>query len=96
MQNRQKKEPQSLWRDLAREAAKYIVTGLIGASAVLLYTCYRRLPGRSLTISPGGARIPTTVANILMGVIDYGMDIQEAVNALRIILRLGVQNVLRI
>jgi gamma-glutamyltranspeptidase/glutathione hydrolase len=33
--------------------------------------------------SPGGARIPTTVANILMGVIDYGMDIQEAVNAPR-------------
>lgn len=57
MQTRQKKEPQSLWRDLAREAAKYIVTGLIGASAVLLYTCYRRLPGRSLTISPGGARV---------------------------------------
>ena len=33
--------------------------------------------------SPGGARIPTTVANILMGVIDYGMDVQESVNALR-------------
>jgi gamma-glutamyltranspeptidase/glutathione hydrolase len=33
--------------------------------------------------SPGGAHIPTTVANILMGVIDYGMDIQEAVNAPR-------------
>ena len=33
--------------------------------------------------SPGGARIPTTVANILMGVIDYGMNIQEAVNAPR-------------
>ena len=33
--------------------------------------------------SPGGARIPTTVANILMGVIDYGMDIQESVNAPR-------------
>jgi len=33
--------------------------------------------------SPGGARIPTTVANILMGVIDYGMDTQEAVNAPR-------------
>jgi gamma-glutamyltranspeptidase/glutathione hydrolase len=31
--------------------------------------------------SPGGPRIITTVANILMGVIDYGMDIQEAVNA---------------
>jgi gamma-glutamyltranspeptidase/glutathione hydrolase len=33
--------------------------------------------------SPGGARIITTVADILMGVIDYGMNIQEAVNAPR-------------
>lgn len=33
--------------------------------------------------SPGGARIITTVGNILMGVIDYGMDIQTAVNARR-------------
>jgi gamma-glutamyltranspeptidase/glutathione hydrolase len=33
--------------------------------------------------SPGGARIITTVANILMGVMDYGMNIEEAVNALR-------------
>jgi gamma-glutamyltranspeptidase/glutathione hydrolase len=33
--------------------------------------------------SPGGARIITTVANILMGVVDYGMSIQEAVNAPR-------------
>ena len=33
--------------------------------------------------SPGGARIPTTVANILMAVIDYGMNLQEAVNAPR-------------
>jgi gamma-glutamyltranspeptidase/glutathione hydrolase len=33
--------------------------------------------------SPGGARIITTVANILMGVIDYGMNIEEAVNAPR-------------
>ena len=33
--------------------------------------------------SPGGARIITTVANILMGVIDYGLNIQEAVNAPR-------------
>jgi gamma-glutamyltranspeptidase / glutathione hydrolase len=31
----------------------------------------------------GGPRIITTVANILMGVVDYGMDIQEAVNAPR-------------
>jgi gamma-glutamyltranspeptidase/glutathione hydrolase len=33
--------------------------------------------------TPGGPRIITTVANILMGVIDYGMNIQEAVNAPR-------------
>jgi gamma-glutamyltranspeptidase/glutathione hydrolase len=33
--------------------------------------------------SPGGPRIITTVANILMGVVDYGMDLQEAVNAPR-------------
>jgi gamma-glutamyltranspeptidase/glutathione hydrolase len=33
--------------------------------------------------SPGGARIITTVANILMGVIDYGLNIQDAVNAPR-------------
>jgi gamma-glutamyltranspeptidase/glutathione hydrolase len=33
--------------------------------------------------SPGGPTIITTVANILMGVIDYGLDIQEAVNAPR-------------
>ena len=33
--------------------------------------------------SPGGARIITSVANILMGVVDYGMNIQEAVDAPR-------------
>ena len=33
--------------------------------------------------SPGGPRIITTVANILMGIVDYGMDIQQAVNAPR-------------
>ncbi|HVO82503.1 MAG TPA: gamma-glutamyltransferase [Terriglobales bacterium] len=33
--------------------------------------------------SPGGPRIITTVANILINVVDYGMDIQEAVNAPR-------------
>jgi gamma-glutamyltranspeptidase / glutathione hydrolase len=33
--------------------------------------------------SPGGPRIITTVANILMGIVDYGMNIQEAVNASR-------------
>jgi gamma-glutamyltranspeptidase/glutathione hydrolase len=33
--------------------------------------------------SPGGSRITTTVANVLIGVVDYGMNIQEAVNAPR-------------
>ena len=33
--------------------------------------------------SPGGGRIISTIANILMGVVDYGMSIQEAVNAPR-------------
>ena len=33
--------------------------------------------------SPGGPRIISTVANILIGVVDYGMDIQQAVNATR-------------
>jgi gamma-glutamyltranspeptidase/glutathione hydrolase len=33
--------------------------------------------------SPGGPRIITTVANMLMGVVDYQMNIQEAVNAPR-------------
>jgi gamma-glutamyltranspeptidase / glutathione hydrolase len=33
--------------------------------------------------SPGGPTIITTVANVLMGVIDYGLDMQAAVNAPR-------------
>ncbi len=33
--------------------------------------------------SPGGPRIITIVANILMGVVDFSLDIQEAVNAPR-------------
>jgi gamma-glutamyltranspeptidase / glutathione hydrolase len=33
--------------------------------------------------SPGGPTIITTVANVLMGVIDYGLDIQQAVDAPR-------------
>ena len=41
--------------------------------------------GRTLLVlgSPGSSKIITTVANVLMGVIDYGMNIQEAVNAPR-------------
>ena len=33
--------------------------------------------------SPGGPTIITTVANVLMGVVDYGLNIQESVNAPR-------------
>ena len=33
--------------------------------------------------SPGSSRIITTVANVLVGVVDYAMNIQEAVNAPR-------------
>jgi gamma-glutamyltranspeptidase/glutathione hydrolase len=33
--------------------------------------------------SPGGSRIISTVANVLMGVLDYGLNIQEAVDAPR-------------
>ena len=33
--------------------------------------------------SPGGPRIISTVTNVLMGVIDYGLDIKQAVNAPR-------------
>jgi len=33
--------------------------------------------------TPGGSRIPTTVFHTLINVIDYGMDIQEAVDATR-------------
>jgi gamma-glutamyltranspeptidase/glutathione hydrolase len=33
--------------------------------------------------SPGSSKIITTVANVLLGVVDYGMNIQEAVDAPR-------------
>ena len=33
--------------------------------------------------SPGSSKIITTVANVLMGVVDYGMNLQESVNAPR-------------
>jgi gamma-glutamyltranspeptidase / glutathione hydrolase len=33
--------------------------------------------------SPGSSKIITTVANVFMGVVDYGMNLQEAVNAPR-------------
>lgn len=37
-----------------------------------------------ITGSPGGSRIITTVVQIIMNIIDHGMNIQEAVNAPRI------------
>jgi len=41
--------------------------------------------GKALLVlgSPGSSKIISTVANVLMGVVDYGMNIQEAVNAPR-------------
>jgi gamma-glutamyltranspeptidase / glutathione hydrolase len=33
--------------------------------------------------TPGGSTITTNVANILMGVVDYGLNIQQSVNAPR-------------
>ena len=41
--------------------------------------------GRTVMVlgSPGSSKIITTVANVLMGTVDYGMNIQEAVNAPR-------------
>ncbi len=41
--------------------------------------------GKTLLVlgSPGSSKIITTVANLLMGVVDYGMNLQEAVNAPR-------------
>ena len=33
--------------------------------------------------SPGGPRIITTVANVLLGIVDYGLNMQQAVNAPR-------------
>lgn len=37
-----------------------------------------------LTGSPGGSTIPTTILNVLLGVIDEGKDIQKAVNSPKI------------
>jgi len=34
-----------------------------------------------VTGSPGGGTIITTVANVVLGMVDYGMDVQQAVNA---------------
>uniref|UniRef100_UPI000472BF5E gamma-glutamyltransferase n=1 Tax=Komagataeibacter kakiaceti TaxID=943261 RepID=UPI000472BF5E len=34
--------------------------------------------------SPGGSRIPTIILSVLMGVVDYGLDVQQAVDLPRI------------
>lgn len=41
--------------------------------------------GRTVLVlgSPGSSKIITTVANVLMGVVDYGLNLQESVNAPR-------------
>ena len=69
--------------------------GLIQGSANAIGPGKRPLSSMSPTIvvrdgktvmvlgSPGSSKIISTVANVLMGVVDYGMNIQEAVNAPR-------------
>lgn len=70
--------------------------GLIGGSANAIEPQKRMLSSMSPTLvfkankpflitgSPGGSRIITTTAQVIMNVIDHQMNIQEAVNAIRI------------
>lgn len=70
--------------------------GLIGGTANAIEPGKRMLSSMSPTIvlkngrpfiitgSPGGSRIITTTLQVIMNVIDYGMNIQEAVNAARV------------
>lgn len=70
--------------------------GLIGGAANAIEPGKRMLSSMSPTIvlkdgrpfivtgSPGGARIITTTLQVIMNVVDHGMNIQEAVNAPRI------------
>lgn len=70
--------------------------GLIGGEANAIAPHKRMLSSMSPTLvlkngkvflvtgSPGGSRIITTVLQIIINVIDYGMNIQEATNASRI------------
>ena len=70
--------------------------GLIGGEANAIEPNKRMLSSMSPTIvlkngkpilitgSPGGSRIITTTLQIILNVIDHGMNIQEAVNAVRI------------
>jgi gamma-glutamyltranspeptidase/glutathione hydrolase len=69
--------------------------GLVQGPANSIGPAKRPLSSMTLTIvlkdgklflvlgSPGGSRIITTVANVLIGIVDYGRNIQEAVNAPR-------------
>ncbi len=70
--------------------------GLVGGCANAIEPHKRMLSSMSPTIvlkkgkpflitgSPGGSRIITTTLQVIMNVIDHGMNIQEAVNAVRI------------
>jgi len=70
--------------------------GLIGGDANAIAPNKRMLSSMSPTIvlndgkaflvtgSPGGARIITTTLQVIMNVVDHGMNIQEAVNAVRV------------
>ncbi len=70
--------------------------GLIGGTANAIEPNKRMLSSMSPTIvlkegkpflitgSPGGSKIITTTLQVIMNVIDHGMNIQDAVNALRI------------
>lgn len=81
--------------DFSSKAGVPNMFGLIQSDANLVGPNKRPLSAMSPTIvlkdgklwlvlgSPGGPTIITTVANILIGVADFGLDIQQAVNAPR-------------
>ncbi|MBL8267229.1 gamma-glutamyltransferase, partial [Steroidobacter sp.] len=81
--------------DFSAKAGVPNMFGLVQSDANLVGPNKRPLSAMSPTIvlkdgklwlvlgSPGGPTIITTVANILVGVVDFGLDIQQAVNAPR-------------
>lgn len=81
--------------DFSSKAGVPNMFGLIQSDANLVGPNKRPLSAMTPTIvlkdgklwlvlgSPGGPTIITTVANILVGVVDFGLDIQQAVNAPR-------------
>ena len=81
--------------DFSSKAGVPNMFGLIQSDANLVGPNKRPLSAMTPTIvlkdgklwlvlgSPGGPTIITTVANILIGVVDFGLDIQQAVNAPR-------------